>query len=164
MTNAINKPDLDIQTRQQLVDSLARDFGKIYDALEDKPAVREMLDSVWQKVVQLHVIGDELDALFAGAEAAMKEVARQRDLAIFDAATWKKHGFELASRILAGHIAVDGEIPVQDVMRVLDVLSGKNATTEEPRLRVLYERIRDLANALYEEQTYTAASADRAED
>lgn len=159
MTNAINKPDLDIQTRQQLVDSLSVEFGKIYDALEDKPALREILDSAWQKVVQLHTIGDELDALFAGAEAAMKEVARQRDIAVYDAATWKKHGVKLASSILAGHIAVDGEIPVKDVMRVLDVLAGHTKTVEEPHLKRLYRDIQDLANRLYEEQTYAAASA-----
>jgi hypothetical protein len=160
MTNALQKEDLNIQSTQQLMDSLSRKFGTMYDALADKPEVRQMMEESWAIISQLHNINSELDALLAGAEAAMVEIGKQRDIAVYDAATWKKHGAELALRILGGHIAVDGKIPVMDVMRVLDVLAGKKATFEEPRLEALYQEIRDLANALYEEQTYTAASAD----
>jgi hypothetical protein len=160
MTKALQKEDLNIQSTQQLMDSLSRKFGKMYDALADKPEVRQMMEESWAIISQLHNINSELDALLAGAEAAMVEIGKQRDIAVYDAATWKKHGAELALRILGGHIAVDGKIPVTDVMRVLDVLAGKKTTFEEPRLEALYEHVRDLANALYEEQTYTAASAD----
>jgi hypothetical protein len=160
MTKALQKEDLNIQSTQQLMDSLSRNFGKMYDALADKPEVRQIVEESWAIISQLHNINSELDALLAGAEAAMVEIGKQRDIAVYDAATWKKHGAELALRILGGHIAVDGKIPVMDVMRVLDVLAGKKTTFEEPRLEALYEHVRDLANALYEEQTYTAASAD----
>lgn len=157
MTKAIKKDDLNIQSAQQLVDSLSRDFGKIYDALKDNPQSQALLDDMWSKVNQLHHINSELDALLAGAEAAMVEIGKQRDIAVYDAATWKKHGNELALRILGGHIAVDAKIPVTDVMRVLDVLAGKTTTFEEPRLESLYEEIRDLANALFEEQVFESA-------
>lgn len=157
MTKAIKKEDLDIQSAQQLVDSLSRDFGKIFDALKDNPQAQQMLETMWGKVNQLHHINNELDALLAGATAAMTEIGKQRDIAVYDAATWKKHGTELALRILGGHIAVDSKIPVMDVMRVLDVLAGKKTTFEEPRLAALFEEIRELANALYEEQIFDAA-------
>jgi hypothetical protein len=160
MTKALQKEDLNIQSTQQLMDSLSRNFGKMYDALADKPEVRQIVEESWAIISQLHNINSELDALLAGAEAAMVEIGKQRDIAVYDAATWKQHGVQLAFRILGGHIAVDGKIPVTDVMRVLDVLAGKKTTFEEPRLEALYEHVRDLANALYEEQTYTAASAD----
>lgn len=157
MTKAIKKDDLNIQSTQQLMDSLSRDFGRIYDELKDNPQSQALLDDMWAKVNQLHRISNELDALLAGAEAAMVEMGKQRDIAVYDAATWKKHGAELALRILGGHIAVDAQIPVTDVMRVLDVLAGKTTTFEEPRLESLYEEIRDLANALFEEQVYESA-------
>lgn len=163
MTKAIKKEDLDIQSARQLVDSLSRDFGKLYDALKDNPQSQALLDEMWAKVNQMHHMNNELDALLAGSQAAMAEIGKQRDIAVYDAATWKKHGAELALRILGGHIAVDGKIPVMDVMRVLDVLAGKKTTFEEPRLKMLYDDIQDLANALLEEQAYSAASAEQEE-
>lgn len=158
MAKLITQTTTDIQSVQQLVDSLGADFGQLWHALDGKPKEQAQLTEAWGKVQQLHHITSELDALLAGSQAAVTELARQRDIAVFDARTWKEHGAELARRIIAGHIAVDADIPVTDVIRVLDVLGGKTTTFEEPRLNDLYDSIRELADALFEEQVYEAAN------
>jgi len=148
----------DVQATHELMAAIAVDFSKLANAAVDNKEMQLALDAAWQKVQMLERINIKLDVIVAGAQAALDEMARQRNIAVHDVGTWRKHGDELARRILAGRIAVDGKIPVTDVMRVLDVLAGKMTTLEEPRLATLYEVIRNVAESLFEEQVWDAAS------
>lgn len=155
----------DVKSTLQIVEGLAVNFSKMAKLAGDSPEMQALLDTAWKDVQALERLNIKMDALVAGAQAAMAEMARQRDVAITELKLEKRAGEELAKRILAGQIAVDGDIPVTDVMRVLDVLSGNTTTFEEPRLETLYEAIQDLAGALLEEQLVEAFDAeDVAED
>lgn len=147
----------DVKSTLEIVEGIAAEFSKLAKAAGDNEEVQMALDAAWQKVQMLERINMKMDAIVAGAQAAMAEIARQRDFAVVEAKRWQRAGDELAMRILAGKIAVDGNIPVTDVVRVLEVLSGKKTTFEEPRLQSLYEEIQELADRLLEEQVFEAA-------
>lgn len=158
MVKVVKTVDTDIQTTEQLVEQIGSELSFAWHALDGDKKAQAALGIAFDKVKQLQHVNTELDALLRGSQAAVIEMGRQRDIAIHDAATWRKHGDELARRIIAGHIAVDADIPVTDVIRVLSVLSGDKCTFEEPALEELYSAIQELANRLFEEQIYDTAN------
>lgn len=158
MVNALSPTDVNVQSTQQIVDTLGIKFGKLAQLVPGNTEAQQLLDDMWKGIQQLERVNHSMDAIVMGAQAALEKLARQRDSAVIEAKHWKRAGEELAKEIIAGKVAYDGDIPIKDVMLVLDVLSGDKTTFEEPRLEELFEAIRDLGNALLEEQLFETAS------
>lgn len=171
----IRKVDGTVVSVEMMTDEIKEKMEAIAVLLQDTPESLDLVKAAWSDIEQLANVNVELNALMAGMWGAMEEAIAQRDGAVEKAAeekmfaemdkrTWQKNGAELAKRILAGQIAIDADIPVTDVQRVLDVLSGDKSTLEEYGLTGVYTAIAELGEYLFEEQVYEAAESDGESD
>lgn len=169
MAKAVTTTDVNVQSTQQLVNAIGLRLSKVA-TLANHPQAQILLDETWEFVQQLERINHSLDAIVAGAQAALKEMAKQRDEAVTRAKdrdaiktraeNLRRAGEEWAIRILSGQIAYDGAIPVPDVLRVLDMLAGNRGTFDDPRIDTLYEAIEAAGNAILEQELLETAEAE----
>lgn len=158
MSKAVKKVDVDIQTIEQLVEQIGSELSIAWHELDGNKKAQAALGIAMDKVNQLAYMNSELDALLKGAEAAVVEMGRQRDLAIHDSRTWKRYGTRLALHAMSGKMAIMGGIGLPDVLRVFNAIAGIEPMPQTAGFKRLVEGIQAYGDELFEEEVFDAAS------
>ena len=154
------------QDLDTVADGVRKSLEALYETVSDDghEEAAATIAEIWGGVAQLDLARQQVEHLLAGALTALDDQEQQVKRALLEKALsdherdmHKTHGKALSRRQLAGKIALDGDMPLPDVQRVLDVLFGDKSTFEEYQLERVYMAMRVLGDALFEEQVDEAA-------
>lgn len=161
MSKKLAKSDVNVQSIEQMVERMKDNFSHVWNELADKPEAQSALLTVWEQVQQLGHANRDLMALLQGNRVALDEVKHQRDMVLeelrltqFDLEEVKRYGIEKAKERLAGAIATTCKLPKPDAERIVAVLVGEKATSEQNAFNMTQESLIILGNVLYAEDMF----------